>query len=211
MIRIILAGAAIALLTTSCQMKTGNEVKKEEQKQMDIKQDINFPLETSFTNDYLVKNFWKANYDSAGEKLAYYVILPKNVKATKVEPELVKTLGLTIIGQYSTIDQGAYMEVQVAYESLSTKIQPSEWLGDKLKTMNETILKQHLITAKNGEKYLDVLTAKKMKDGNDIISRLTVLKSDLNYFTIKTSCARKDYKSLAGTMQHISSNWGLKS
>lgn len=207
----ILAGAALLLSLSSCEIKGGNKVNKEKTSQDETKQTLDFPLETTYSKEYLLQNFWKCTYDSAGEPLAYWVVLPKNVKPTNIKPEYVKPLGLTFIGDYNTIDKSDYLEVQVGYETLSAPEQPIVWLKGKLTLMHDQIVNQNIIRTKDGEEYLDVLTTRTLKNGDHIISRLNVLKSGLNYFMIRVSCDEKVYKNLSQTIFHTSTTWGLKS
>lgn len=213
----ILAGAAFLLSLASCEIKVGNKVNKEQtaqeetKPQEEVKQTLDFPLETTFSKEYLLENFWRCTYDSAGESLAYWVVLPKNVKPTNIKPQTIKNLGLTFTGDYSTVDKSDYLEVQVGYETLSAAEQPGEWLKGKLTLMHDKILNQNVIRTKDGEEYLDVLTSRALKNGDRIISRVNVLKNGLNYFIIRVSCDEKVYKNLAQTIFHTSTTWGLKS
>lgn len=206
----LIIASGIILLLSSCEVKVKPLAAQTEKQHVETTQNIPFPLETKFTNEYLKASFWKCNYSSAGEPLAYWVILPNQVKPTKLEPVQIEKLNLTNIGQYTTIDKSAYIEVEVAYETLKTEVQPSDWLLGKLKLMKETVLNQNLVKAANGEQYLDVLTRNTLANGETLISRSSVLKSGANYFVIRVSSSRKDYADLAETMQHISTNWGLK-
>lgn len=70
-------------------------------------------------------------------------------------------------------------------------------------------MNQNIITANNGEQYLDVLTEKPTKD-EIIISRFTVLREDNNYYLSKVSCNKNDYPELMETVQHISHTITLK-
>lgn len=204
----LIIASGIILFLGSCEMKPATV--KIETKNVETTQNIPFPLETGFTNEYLQASFWKCNYSSAGEALAYWVILPKQVKPTKVESVQIKELDLTIIGQYTTIDKSPYLEVQVAYEGVKTPVQPSDWLLVKLKLMKEKILNQNLVRSASGEQYLDVLSTRTLNNGEVVISRSSVLKSGFNYFVIRVSSNKKDYAGLAEAMQHISTNWGIK-
>ena len=168
-----------------------------------------FPMENNFSKEYLVENFWKCRYTSAGKEYSYAVILPKNVKPTHIEPTVLSDVNLTSIGIYNTIDTGAYMEVWVAYESLTQYVEPMQWLFDKIKRTGETVLSYHVVEGKEGEKYLDVLTIKTIKNNESVISRFTVFRNNLNYFTLKASCNVNDYGTLAQTIQHITSSWKL--
>lgn len=208
----IIAGAALLLSLSSCEIKVGSKVNKEKTSQEDkTKRQFDFPLESTYSKEYLLQNFWKCTYDSAGDPLAYWVVLPKNVKPTNIKPQVVEPLGLTFIGDYNTIDKSDYLEVQIGYETLSAPEQPVAWLKGKLALMHDQILNQNSIRTQNGEEYLDVLTMRSLKNGDHIISRLNVLKSGLNYFMIRVSCDEKVYKNLSQTMFHTSTTWGLKS
>lgn len=207
----ILAGAALLLSLSSCEIKVGSKVNEEKKSQDEVKQTLDFPLESNFSKEYLLQNFWKCTYDSAGEPLAYWVVLPKNVKPTNIKPQTIKNLGLTFIGDYNTIDKSDYMEVQVGYETLSAPEQPGIWLKGKLTLMHDQVINQNMVRTKDGKEYLDVLTTRVLKNGDRIISRLNVLKSGLNYFMIRVSCDEKVYKNLARTIFHTSTTWGIKS
>jgi len=207
----IVAGAALLLSLSSCEIKVGSKVNKELMSQDETKETLDFPLESTFSKEYLLQNFWKCNYDSAGEPLAYWVVLPKNVKPTKIEPELLKNVGLTSIGAYQTIDKSDYMEVDLGYETLSASVQPSTWLKEKLTVMGDKVLNQNIVRTKDNEEYLDVLTSRTLKNGDRVISRLNVMKRGLNYFVIRVSCDEKVYKNLAQTIFHTSTTWSPKS
>lgn len=197
---------AISLLVVSCEMKV-NKIEKQdaEMEKTQLVEKFSFPMENKFDEKYLLNNFWKCNYDSAGEEFAYSIILPKYVKSTSVKP--TKTVGgLTNIGIYNTIgDENKYVEAWMGYEKVNEAIQPADWLKSKLDLSGETILNQNIITAKNGEQYLDVLTEK-----HTIISRFTVLREDNNYYLSKVSCDKNNYPELSETLQHISHTIRLK-
>lgn len=206
----LIIASGIILLLSSCETKVKPVAAQTENQHVESKQHIPFPLEAKFTKEYLQASFWKCNYSSAGEALAYWVILPNQVKPTKVEPAEVKALNLTNIGQYTTIDKSPYIEVEVAYETVKENIQPADWLLGKLKLMNENVLNQNPVKTASGEQYLDALSSKTLTNGVTVISRSSVLKSGSNYFVIRASSSEKDYAALAETIQHISTNWGLK-
>lgn len=109
-----------------------------------------FPMENNFSKEYLVENFWKCQYTSAG-KVFVRCYSPKNVKPTRIEPTVLSDVNLTNIGIYNTIDTGAYMEVWVAYESLTQYVEPMQWLFDKIKRTGETVLSYH-VEGKRGRK-----------------------------------------------------------
>lgn len=199
-----------SLLLLSCEMKVSKTAKQDAE--MEKKQSVeklSFPMENKFDEKYLLDNFWKCNYDSAGEEFAYSIILPKYVKSTSVIP--IKTVGgLTNIGIYNTIgNKNKYVEAWIGYEKVKESMQPADWLKSKLNLSGETILNQNIITADNGEQYLDVLTEKPTKDEN-IISRFTVLREDNYYYLSKVSCNKNDYPDLLETVQHISHTIRLK-
>lgn len=205
---IILIG--LALVHISCEMKVGKTAKQDaEMEKTQQVENYSFPMENKFDEKYLLNNFWKCNYDSAGEEFAYSIILPNYVKSTSVKP--TGTVGgLTNIGIYNTIgEQNKYVEAWMGYEKVNEDIQPADWLKSKLDLSGETIINQNIITAKNGEQYLDVLTKKQIKD-ETIISRFTVLREDNNYYLSKVSCDSNNYPELSETVQHISHTIRLK-
>ena len=205
----------------SCDFKVSVNLKTPSN-QAEVKQvneNLSFPMETGFTKEFLQANFWKCNYNSAGEALAYWVILPNNMKPVRIEPTQVEETNLLNIGRYERIDTSPYLEVWVLTETLTENVEPAEWLRNWLKTANETIIHEKEIVGSNGNKYLDVLTSKSTSTNDTSISRCTVYRSELssangetmwNYFFIKVSCGINDYEKLAKTIQHISSNWGVK-
>ncbi len=191
----------------SCEVKIKTNQKKDMEENNTIPK-IPFPTKTNYSKEYLAGNFWKCNYSFNENTPKYWVILPKNVKPIKIAPIQVFE-NLTNIGQYQTIDKSNYLEVWIFYEVVSKTIQPSDWLLEKLKISNESIIHQNIINSNNGDKYLDVLTSKVITNGENVISRLTVLKNDAYYFFIKVSCNEKDYSVLANEIRHITSNWNI--
>jgi len=174
-----------------------------------------FPIEQKLSNEYLKENFWKCIYTSAEEPLQYWIILPNNVKPTKLEPIKLNDLGLVNIGQYTRIDGSPYLEVEVVYEHCQYEMNTSDWLIKKLAMMGEYVLEKREIEGKSTGIYLDILTSKTMPSGEEIISRFTTLKdydkkkAGANYFCIKASCIEKDYENLADSILQIVSNWDL--
>lgn len=174
-----------------------------------------FPIEQTLSNDYLKENFWKCLYTSCDKELHYWVILPNNVKATKVEPVPIDLLNMTNIGQYTRIDGSPYLEVQLAYQHSNYEMNASDWLKNKLAKMGEEIIEERLIQGKSTGSYLDCLCKKQMNDGETVLSRYTVLKdydvqkAGANYVCIKVSCQEKDYEELALKIFQIVSNWDL--
>jgi hypothetical protein len=201
---------SIALLNISCEIKINEKAKQSpEMENKEQVEKLSFPMENNFDEKYLLNNFWKCNYDSAGEEFAYSIIIPNYAKPTSVKP--TKTIGgLTNIGIYNTIgDQQKYVEAWIGYEKVDKFIQPADWLLSKLDLSGEIILSQNIVTTKNNEKYVDVLTRKQAKNGV-VISRFIVLKEDFNYYLSKVSCDKKNYPELAETIQHISHTIRLK-
>lgn len=198
------------IIVSSCEIKVSNneEIKKEHMKEKN--ENFPFPVENNFTEEYLVNNFWKCNYDTAGADKAYWVILPNYVKPTKLDPQPINGMDLTNIGIYNTIDENPYMEIWVAYSNVSNDIQPSEWLESILTKTGENILNKNEIITKSGEKFLDVLSSKNISENERVISRCAVLKNNQNYFVIKVTTNEKLYPELAQTIQHIATSWGLK-
>ena len=196
----------LSVILLSCDVKVSTRPTQAKNEKENTEQNIPFPLTTDFSKEFLMENFWKCHYSYANVP-EYWVILPNNVKPTKIDPVPVAG-NLINIGQYQTIDKSNYMEVNVFYESVSKTVQPADWLSEKLKISNESIIHQNIINAANGEKYLDILTFKFIANEN-VISRFTVLKSGTNYFFIKASCNEKDYPALADKMRHITVNWNI--
>lgn len=173
-----------------------------------------FPVEQTYAKDYLQGNFWKCLYTHGEENLHYWVILPNNVKPNKLEPLTINDLSLTNIGQYVREKEGAYIEVQVAYEHYEFEMNASDWLKKKLAIMGEEIVAERIIKGKSTGNYIDVLCRRDI-GGNDIVSRYTVLKDyntrkgGANYFCIKATCEANDYEELSHTILQIVTNWDL--
>jgi len=208
-----------AAITSSHQFTGNKELKMENQNSSSTssintnpeQSQIPFPLSTGFSNEYLKATFWKCNYSSAGTQHAYWVILPNTIKPTTVEPKKLNSVGLTNIGIYNTIDKTLpYIEVWVAYETVTTKQTPSEWLLHKIKITGEKVLNQNVINYPNGQKNLDVLTSKKLENGAVVISRFTGVSKGHDYYVLKATASEKDYLSQAKNIFHIVSHWGLK-
>lgn len=197
----------IIILAMSCEnsAKKNQEINNTEKVKEETK-NLSFPIENDFTNEYLLTNFWKCNYDTAGEELAYWTILPNFVKPTKLEPQQINGLDLTNIGIYNTIDENPYIEVWVAYETVTNQSSISEWFENILEKTGETILNKNKIQGQ----FLDYLTYQKVQNGEKVISRLTLLKKDNHYFVLKVSTNENLYPELAETMHHIATSWGLK-
>jgi len=180
-----------------------------------LKNKLPFPVSQELSNEFLKANFWKCLYTSAGEELAYWVILPNNVKPVKLGPIPISELGLTSIGQYVRTDDSPYLEVQVVYEHCPYDMNASDWIMKKIYLLQETIINYRLIKGKSTGEYLDVLTYKKHPDGEDIISRITVLKDfdkkkdGANYFCVWANCPLSGYEELSNAIFQIVSNWDL--
>ncbi len=176
--------------------------------------EYSFPIDQSYSNEYLKTNFWKCNYTTGEEQFHYWVILPNNVKPNKLEFVKIEQLSLTNIGQYVRNDASPYLEVQLAFENYEFEMNASDWLKKKLYIMGETIINERIIKGKSTGNYIDVL-CKKQIGGVDIISRYTVLKDynkkigGANYFCIKASCEGKDYENLSLDILQIVTNWEL--
>lgn len=170
-----------------------------------------FPLKTGFTAAYQKATFWKCDYSSAGAAHAYWVILPNTLKPTAIKPQQLKEVGLTNIGIYNTIDKTLpYIEVWVAYETVTNGKSPVVWLLNKVQITGEKVLHQNMITYPDGSKNIDVLTSKTIGNGEQVISRFTGISKGNNYYVLKASCNQKDYAAQAKNIFHIVSHWGLK-
>ena len=174
-----------------------------------------FPIEQILEPEFLTRNFWKCNYTSAKPELQYWIILPNNVKPTKVEPVAIPEVDLTNIGQYNSIDDSPYLEIEVVTEHSDYDINGSDWLLRKIALIGETVLDFREIEGKSTGKYLDVLTIKKIKSGEEIISRFTVLKDydrvqgGANLFCVKATCLAGDYEQLAYKILQAVTQWEL--
>lgn len=174
-------------------------------------QPIPFPLSTGFSNDYLRATFWKCHYSSAGKQHAYWVILPNTMRPTEIKPKVLPQVGLTSMGVYNTIDKTLpYIEVWVWYETVNKKQSPAQWMLGKLKLTGERVLNQNIITYPDGQKNLDVLTAKTLKNGVRVISRFTGISKGNTYYLLKAAASEKEYLSQAKNMFHTVSHWGLE-
>ena len=174
---------------------------------------ISFPIKQTLTNDFLSNNFWKCLYTSAEHHLHYWILLPNNVKPIQLDP--VRLKDMTVIGQYVRIDGSPYLEVLVMYEYCKFEMNASDWVQKIIYSLGESIIDYRIIESKSTGKYIDVLTSKKLSDGEEFISRITVLKDSdpgtdgANYILTKTSCYAKDYEELANKILHIVTNWDL--
>ena len=191
---------SVLFILISCGNRTGNTNSD--------KYDYSFPHETHFTKEYLIQNFWKCNYRQAGDSLAYWIILPNNIRPFNLEPVAISGTGLTTIGQYKTIDDGAYIEIEMAFENVAEYIQPVNWVTEKLRLAEHDIIDSIEIQAESGEKFMDVLTYRTMS-GEAIVSRVVVFRRGLNYLLLCVMCSGEDYEELAETIAHITMNWNM--
>lgn len=201
---------SLTIIFINCQSKDKKIMKEDVQItniQTQNQNDIPFPGKNNFSKDYLINNFWKCNYSSAGEEFKYSLILPNYAKPSKLEPEVIKEASLTNIGQYKTIDKNPYLETAVYYEKTNNNQLPEEWLVNKLNLSKEPILKGAKIL-KDGIEIADGISS--IKDGDtQIMSRHTVYKKGNIYFYVRTDSSSSDYPKLAETIQHINLNLGL--
>lgn len=174
-----------------------------------------FPIEQKLQPEFLTQNFWKCHYTSAKDQLHYWILLPNNIKPTKLTPVVIQAVNLTNIGQYNSIDDAAYLEVEVVTEHTEYDINAADWLLKKIAIIGEAVVDFREIEGKSTGKYLDVLTIKKTAGGEDIISRFTVLKDHdqlkggANLFCVKASCRAEDYEQLADKILQTVTNWDL--
>lgn len=198
------------ILLLSCEMKVNTTSNQEQPEQTEANEknvNISFPVETGYDDEYLTANFWKCNYNQAGDSLAYWVILPNDVKTVRVEPTPIEGSNLLNIGRYE--GKSPYLEIWVVTERIANYIEPANWLRNVLDLSGESILHEEELVGQRGVKYLDVLTLKNFSVLDQSISRFTVYRDGNDYYFIKVSCSMSDYESLAKTIRHISSNWGL--
>lgn len=175
-----------------------------------------FPLKQTYTQDEQKARYWKCNYTASELQLQYWLILPNDVKPTKIDEVKISDLGIKIIGKYSCVDKKLpYIEVNVAYEHIQYEINAADWLVKKLIMMGEQIIDYKKIYGRSTGTYVDVLTLKEMQDKTNVISRFTVRKdydykfAGANYMFVKVSCAEKDYESRALDLYQISNNWNF--
>ncbi|QIQ22281.1 hypothetical protein [Zophobihabitans entericus] len=169
-----------------------------------------FPTTYNFDKDYLVKNFWRCSYSSAGEALAYKIVLPNYMKPISIEPEPIPGANITEIGTYQTIKdldaEAPFIETNVYYEEVLVDIAPADWLKSKLALSGEQILDQRELTTSSGVRYLDILTAG-VRDGESVVSRNVVYRKDNMYFYVRVSMDAKDYGTNMDLVLFISANF----
>ena len=198
------------MIFSSCTFTVKTEKTSNQAEMQQTDKNVSFPMETGFTDEYLIENFWKCVYNSAGDSLAYFTILPKNMRAVKLEPAWVEGTTLYNIGQYERIDDSPYLEAWVLVEChVPENIEPADWLRKWLIASGETILHEQEEISTSGSKFLDVLTSQ-TEDGNTSISRSTVHRRGQNYFFMKVSCSANGYEALAKTIRHISGSWEIE-
>jgi hypothetical protein len=192
-------------MISSCQFKVSTE-KEDEQTEK-----FAFPKSTDYSTDYLKANFWRLNYNSAGADLAYRIVLPTVMKPTSVEPKPVKDIGITLIGEYQVIDKTQpYLEVQVAYEKVSgAHPDIKSWFTDKLQRLKGTLREESSIKIADKDGY-DVLFTRTLKNGEQYISRSSMLVDGENYVIVTVMASKADYEKSAKTIYHILSNWDMQ-
>lgn len=178
-------------------------------------EDVNFPIKSEFSKEYLMENFWKCNYTNIEEEYQYSIILPNNIRPIEIRKNVNKALSITEIGTYIKIDDSPYLEVSVAYEHLLCEINASDWLKKKLYLMGEGVINERIISSGYSGTYLDVLTVKKINGVEEVFSRYTTIKDSstkggANYFLTKVSCSVNAYKEYENIIFHIASNWDLR-
>ena len=204
-----LLALGLIISLSGCEFKV-NMQKDQKKEEAPKAAALPFPLKTDFTDDYLRATFWKCNYSSAGSSRAYWVILPNILRPTAIDPKVIPGVGLTEIGVYNTIDKTLpYIEVMVYYEEVKTGVNPADWLLEKVKITGETVLHKNEFKFPNGQSNLDVLTFKKVANGERVVSRLVGLQNGNDYFVIKVSCNEKDYAAQANTIFHVVSHWNI--
>lgn len=158
-----------------------------------------FPSEVSYSIGYQKKHFWRSVYTSTiNESLHYKIVIPNTLKAITVTPQEIEGVGVKIIGLYRTENMSRpFLEVAVAYETLTKEINCSDWLYNILDLMGEIIIHKHEFTLESGV-YADVLTKKVFGD-EVMISRFKVMKDfdyesgGANFFVVKATCYERDY------------------
>ncbi|WP_462267451.1 hypothetical protein [Mucilaginibacter sp.] len=176
---------------------------------------LNFPVEQQLQPAYLKEHFWKCNYTSVDAPLQYWILLPNTVKPVVTNPVAHTELKLTSIGQYCTVDNSAYLEVQMLYEHVSYEMNAADWLLKKLAIMSEVVLHVRELKGKSTGNYLDVLTCSTWPNGDQMVSRFTVLKdydierTGANLLCVKVTCKIEDYPDYAYQILQIAGNWNF--
>ena len=182
----------------------------------DINNKEMFPIQQSYSKEEQIKRYWKCNYTTVESQLAYWILLPKDVKPVQIEKQPIEGLDINNIGQYVSIDKTCpLLEVSVYYEHCWYEMNSADWLAKKLNLMGESILHYRKINGTSTGTYADILTEKTINKDESVISRFTVLKdydpdfSGANYFMVKASCFKEDYQERMFDMLQITNNWDL--
>jgi hypothetical protein len=171
---------------------------------------LTFPKSTGFSIDYLKSNFWRLSYNSAGQPLAYKIVVPTVMRPTNVKPTPVNNIGITLIGEYQIIGKNTpYFEVQVAYEKVSGKPNIKSWFKQKLIKLKGTLREESAIKIADKDGY-DVLFTRTLTSGEQYISRSSMLVAGQNYVIVTAMTSKADYGKSAKTIYHILSNWNMQ-
>ena len=71
----------------------------------DINNKEMFPIQQSYSKEEQIKRYWKCNYTTVESQLAYWILLPKDVKPVQIEKQPIEGLDINNIGQYVSIPQ----------------------------------------------------------------------------------------------------------
>ena len=138
----------------------------------DINNKEMFPIQQSYSKEEQIKRYWKCNYTTVESQLAYWILLPKDVKPVQIEKQPIEGLDINNIGQYVSIDKTCPMlEVSVYYEHCWYEMNSADWLAKKLHLMGENILHYRKINGTSTGTYADILTTKIINNDKSIISR----------------------------------------
>ena len=92
-----------------------------------------FPIQQSYSKEEQIKRYWKCNYTAAESQLAYWILLPKDVKPVQIKKQSIEGLDINNIGQYVSVDKTCSMlEVSVYYEHCWYEMNAADWLVKKL-------------------------------------------------------------------------------
>ena len=205
-ILVLLAYLPILTITTSsCQSNSSSEKKE------NMSEKLSFPKSTGFDVPFMKSNFWRLTYNSAGQDLAYWIVLPKVMKPTNVKPTPIESIGVILIGEYQVVDKNEpYLEVQVAYEKITSKHQDIKlWFSEKLRKLSGTLIEESPVKIADKDGY-DVLFTRTLKSGEQYVSRASMFIAGENYVMVMAMVSKADYEKSAKTMYHILSNWGMQ-
>lgn len=195
---------------SSCKFKANVEVSQSDKNEseamaMDTSK-YKFLKENSLGKDYLQENFWKLTYDSAGNDLKYYVIVPKDVRPISITPKKVANSDLVEIGTYARVESTKpYMEINVYTEHFKQDPQPADWVKSTMKKMGYNIINHFDIVSEQGNKYIDILA-----EQSDNVVRVTEYTNGKGDFVmLAVFCSKEDYNQLSDEIQFITSNWKL--